>query len=310
MTALVIAEHDNASIKGATLNTVTAAAACGGDVHVLVAGHNAAGAAQAAAQIAGVAKVIHADAAGLDHGLAENVAAQVVALAASYSHILFPATAAGKNVAPRVAALLDVAQISDATKVISADTFERPIYAGNAIATVQSTDQIKVITVRTTGFDPAAASGGSAAVESASAVADSGKSRFLGSEIAKSDRPELTAAKIIVSGGRALGSSEKFNEVITPLADKLGAAIGASRAAVDAGYAPNDLQVGQTGKIVAPQLYIAAGISGAIQHLAGMKDSKVIVAINKDPEAPIFSVADYGLEADLFEAVPQLVKAL
>lgn len=310
MTALVIAEHDNASIKGATLNTVTAAAACGGDVHVLVAGHNAAGAVQAAAQIAGVAKVIHADAAGLDHGLAENVAAQVVALAASYSHILFPATAAGKNVAPRVAALLDVAQISDATKVISADTFERPIYAGNAIATVQSTDKIKVITVRTTGFDPAAASGGSAAVESASAVADSGKSRFLGSEIAKSDRPELTAAKIIVSGGRALGSSEKFNEVITPLADKLGAAIGASRAAVDAGYAPNDLQVGQTGKIVAPQLYIAAGISGAIQHLAGMKDSKVIVAINKDPEAPIFSVADYGLEADLFEAVPALVKAL
>jgi electron transfer flavoprotein alpha subunit len=310
MTALVIAEHDNASIKGATLNTVTAAAACGGDVHVLVAGHNAAGAAQAAAQIAGVSKVIHADAAGLDHGLAENVAAQVVALAASYSHILFPATAAGKNVAPRVAALLDVAQISDATKVISADTFERPIYAGNAIATVQSTDKIKVITVRTTGFDPAAASGGSAAVETVSAVADSGKSSFLGSEIAKSDRPELTAAKIIVSGGRALGSSEKFNEVITPLADKLGAAIGASRAAVDAGYAPNDLQVGQTGKIVAPQLYIAAGISGAIQHLAGMKDSKVIVAINKDPEAPIFSVADYGLEADLFEAVPALVKAL
>jgi len=310
MSVLVIAEHDNTGVKGATLNTVTAAAACGGEVHVLIAGHNAAGAAQAAAQIAGVVKVIHADAAGLDHGLAENVAAQVVALAASYSHILFPATAAGKNVAPRVAALLDVAQISDATKVISADTFERPIYAGNAIATVQSTDKIKVITVRTTGFDPAAASGGSAAVETASAVADSGKSSFLGSEIAKSDRPELTAAKIIVSGGRALGSSEKFNEVITPLADKLGAAIGASRAAVDAGYAPNDLQVGQTGKIVAPQLYIAAGISGAIQHLAGMKDSKVIVAINKDPEAPIFSVADYGLEADLFEAVPALVKAL
>jgi electron transfer flavoprotein alpha subunit len=310
MSALVIAEHDNASIKGATLNTVTAAAACGGEVHVLIAGHNAAAAAQAAAQIAGVAKVIHADAAGLDHGLAENVAAQVVALAGSYSHILFPATAAGKNVAPRVAALLDVAQISDATKVISADTFERPIYAGNAIATVQSSDKTKVITVRTTGFDPAAASGGSAAVETTSAVADSGKSSFLGSEIAQNDRPELTAAKIIVSGGRALGSSEKFNEVITPLADKLGAAIGASRAAVDAGYAPNDLQVGQTGKIVAPQLYIAAGISGAIQHLAGMKDSKVIVAINKDPEAPIFSVADYGLEADLFEAVPALVKAL
>lgn len=310
MTALVIAEHDNASIKGATLNTVTAAAQCGGDVHVLVAGHNAAEAAKAAAQIAGVAKVIHAEAAGFEHGLAENVAAQVVALAPAYSHLLFPATASGKNVAPRVAALLDAAQLSDVTKVISADTFERPIYAGNAIATVQATDEKKVITVRTTGFDPAAASGGSAAVETAAAVADSGQSQFLGSEIAKSDRPELTAAKIIVSGGRALGSSEKFNEVITPLADKLGAAIGASRAAVDAGYAPNDLQVGQTGKIVAPQLYIAAGISGAIQHLAGMKDSKVIVAINKDPEAPIFSVADYGLEADLFEAVPALVKAL
>jgi electron transfer flavoprotein alpha subunit len=309
MTALVIAEHDNASIKGATLNTVTAAAQCGGDVHVLVAGHNAGDAAKAASQIAGVAKVIHADADGFAHGLAENVAAQVIALAGSYSHILFPATASGKNVAPRVAALLDVAQLSDVTKVLSADTFERPIYAGNAIATVQSTDKTKVVTVRTTGFDPAAASGGSAAVESASAVADSGKSKFVGAEIAKSDRPELTAAKIIVSGGRALGSSEKFNEVITPLADKLGAAIGASRAAVDAGYAPNDLQVGQTGKIVAPQLYIAAGISGAIQHLAGMKDSKVIVAINKDPEAPIFSVADYGLEADLFEAVPELVKA-
>ncbi|RFP75475.1 electron transfer flavoprotein subunit alpha/FixB family protein, partial [Hydrogenophaga borbori] len=283
MTALVIAEHDNASIKGATLNTVTAAAQCGGDVHVLVAGHNAGEAAKAAAQIAGVAKVIHADAAGFEHGLAENVAAQVVALAGSYSHILFPATAAGKNVAPRVAALLDAAQLSDITKVVSPDTFERPIYAGNAIATVQATDEKKVITVRTTGFDAAAATGGSAAVETANAVADSGKSQFLGAEIAKSDRPELTAAKIIVSGGRALGSSEKFNEVITPLADKLGAAIGASRAAVDAGYAPNDLQVGQTGKIVAPQLYIAAGISGAIQHLAGMKDSKVIVAINKDP---------------------------
>ena len=310
MTSLVIAEHDNASIKGATLNTVTAAAACGGDVHILVAGHNAGAAAQAAAQIAGVAKVIHADAAGLEHGLAENVAAQVLAIASNYSHILFPATAGGKNVAPRVAAKLDVAQISDITKVVSADTFERPIYAGNAIATVQSSDSVKVITVRTTGFDAAAATGGSAAVETAAATADNGKSSFIGSEIAKSDRPELTAAKIIVSGGRALGSTEKFNEVITPLADKLGAAIGASRAAVDAGYAPNDLQVGQTGKIVAPQLYIAAGISGAIQHLAGMKDSKVIVAINKDPEAPIFSVADYGLEADLFTAVPELVKAL
>jgi electron transfer flavoprotein alpha subunit len=310
MTSLVIAEHDNATIKGATLNTVTAALACGGDVHVLIAGHNAAAAAQAAASIAGVAKVIHAEAPGLEHGLAENVAAQVLAIAQNYSHILFPATASGKNVAPRVAAKLDVAQISDITKVIAADTFERPIYAGNAIATVQSADSVKVITVRTTGFDAAAATGGSAAVETTAATADNGKSRFMGSEIAKSDRPELTAAKIIVSGGRALGSKEKFDEVMTPLADKLGAALGASRAAVDAGYAPNDWQVGQTGKIVAPQLYIAAGISGAIQHLAGMKDSKVIVAINKDPEAPIFSVADYGLEADLFTAVPELVKAL
>jgi len=308
MTSLVIAEHDNASIKGATLNTVTAAAACGGEVHVLVAGHNAGAAAAAAAQIVGVAKVIHADSEAFAHGLAENVAAQVLAMAGNYSHILFPATAAGKNVAPRVAAKLDVAQISDITQVISADTFERPIYAGNAMATVQSSDATKVITVRTTGFDAAAASGGAAAVESAAAQADSGKSSFKGSEIAKNDRPELTAAKIIVSGGRALGSSEKFNEVMTPLADKLGAAIGASRAAVDAGYAANDLQVGQTGKIVAPQLYVACGISGAIQHLAGMKDSKVIVAINKDPEAPIFSVADFGLEADLFAAVPELVQ--
>ena len=309
MTALVVAEHHHTAVKGATLNTVTAAA-CGGEVHVLIAGHNAAEAAKAASQIAGVAKVIHAEAAGFEHGLAENVAAQVVALAGDYSHILFPATASGKNIAPRVAALLDVAQLSDITKVVSADTFERPIYAGNAIATVQSADKVKVITVRTTGFDPAAATGGSAAVETATAVADSGKSSFLSAEIAKNDRPELTAAKIIVSGGRALGSSEKFTEVITPLADKLGAAIGASRAAVDAGYAPNDLQVGQTGKIVAPQLYIAAGISGAIQHLAGMKDSKVIVAINKDPEAPIFSVADYGLEADLFAAVPELAQTV
>ncbi len=310
MTALVIAEHDNATIRPATLNTVTAAAQCGGDVHVLVAGLNAGAAAQAASQIAGVAKVIHVDAAHFEHGLAENMAAQVLALASSYSHILFPATASGKNIAPRVAATLDVGQISDITKVDAVDTFERPIYAGNAIAIVQSLDAIKVITVRTTGFDAAAASGGSAAVEVVAGVADSGKSVFVGSEIAKSDRPELTAAKIIVSGGRALGSAEKFDEVMTPLADKLGAALGASRAAVDAGYAPNDWQVGQTGKIVAPQLYIAAGISGAIQHLAGMKDSKVIVAINKDPEAPIFSVADYGLEADLFAAVPELVAAL
>jgi len=310
MTALVIAEHDNASIKAATLNTVTAALQCGGDVHVLVAGANAGAAAAAAAQIAGVTKVLHADSDALAHGLAENVTAQVLAVAASYSHLLFPATASGKNIAPRVAAKLDVGQISDVTKVDSPDTFERPIYAGNAIATVQSTEAIKVITVRTTGFDAAAATGGSAAVESVAAVAANVNAAFVGSEIAKNDRPELTAAKIIVSGGRALGSSEKFMDVMTPLADKLGAAMGASRAAVDAGYAPNDWQVGQTGKIVAPQLYIACGISGAIQHLAGMKDSKVIVAINKDPEAPIFAVADYGLEADLFVAVPELTAAL
>ena len=311
MTVLVIAEHDNASLKGATLNTVTAALACGGDVHVLVAGHNAGAAAAAAAHIAGVAKVLHADGAALADGLAGNVAAQVLTLAPSYSHILFAATAAGKNVAPRVAAKLDVAQISEISKVISADTFERPIYAGNAIATVQSADAVKVITVRSTGFDAAALAGqASAVIESVAAVADAERSSFVGREVTKNDRPELTAAKIIVSGGRALGSKEQFDAVMTPLADKLGAAIGASRAAVDAGYAPNDLQVGQTGKIVAPQLYIACGISGAIQHLAGMKDSKVIVAINKDPEAPIFSVADYGLEADLFAAVPELVQAL
>ncbi|MCK6401320.1 MAG: electron transfer flavoprotein subunit alpha/FixB family protein [Sphaerotilus natans subsp. sulfidivorans] len=309
MTALVIAEHDHGALKGATLNTVAAAAQLG-EVHVLVAGANAAGAAQAAAQIAGVSKVLLADGASLAEQLAENVAAQVLAVASGYSHLLFPATAHGKNVAPRVAALLDVAQVSDITKVVSADTFERPIYAGNAIATVQSTDATKVLTVRTTGFDPAAASGGSATVETVVAVADGGTSRFVGAEIARSDRPELTAAKIIVSGGRALGSSEKFTEVLTPLADKLGAALGASRAAVDAGYAPNDWQVGQTGKIVAPQLYVACGISGAIQHLAGMKDSKVIVAINKDPEAPIFSVADFSLEADLFTVVPELTGML
>ena len=310
MRALVIADHDHQTIKGSTLNTVTAALACAQEVHVLVAGHNAGAAAAAAAQIAGVGKVLHADEAGFAHGLAENIAAQVLALAAGYTHILFPATAGGKNVAPRVAAKLDVGQVSDITRVDSPDTFERPIYAGNAMATVQATDAVKVITVRTTGFDPAASQGGSATVEVVSALADGGKSRYVGSEIAKNDRPELTAAKIIVSGGRALGSSEKFAEVITPLADKLGAAMGASRAAVDAGYAPNDWQVGQTGKIVAPQLYVACGISGAIQHLAGMKDSKVIVAINKDPEAPIFSVADYGLEADLFVAVPELVSQL
>ena len=310
MTSLVIAEHDNATIKGATLNTVTAALQCGGEVHILVAGANASAAAAAAAQISGVAKVIHADGEQHAHGLAENTAAQVLAIAASYSHILFPATAAGKNIAPRVAAKLDVGQISDVTKIDSPDTFERPIYAGNAIATVQSLDATKVITVRTTGFDPAAASAGTATIETTAATADSGQSSFLGAEIAKNDRPELTAAKIIVSGGRALGSAEKFSEVMTPLADKLNAGMGASRAAVDAGYAPNDWQVGQTGKIVAPQLYIAVGISGAIQHLAGMKDSKVIVAINKDEEAPIFSVADYGLVADLFAAVPELTATL
>ena len=310
MTALVIAEHDNATLKASTLNTVTAAAQCGGEVHVLVAGAGAASAAQAAAAIAGVSKVLHADSPALAHGLAECLAAQVVALSGGYSHLLFPATASGKNTAPRVAALLDVAQISDATKILSPDTFERPIYAGNAIATVQSADTVKVITVRTTGFDAAPAAGGSAPIESVTAVADTGVSVFMRSEIAKLDRPELTSAKIIVSGGRALGSSDKFGEVLTPLADKLGAALGASRAAVDAGYAPNDWQVGQTGKIVAPQLYVACGISGAIQHLAGMKDSKVIVAINKDAEAPIFSVADYGLEADLFAAVPELVASL
>ena len=316
MTVLVIAEHDNASIKGATLNTVTAAIACGaGDVHVLVAGHNAGPAAQAAANIAGVAKVIHADSDAHAHALAENLAAQVLAIhhsaSGNYSHILFAATAAGKNASPRVAAKLDVAQISEISKVVSSDTFERPIYAGNAIATVQSTDATKVITVRATGFNAAPLSPqATAAIETVATVADSGKTAYKGSEIAKNDRPELTAAKIIVSGGRALGSAEKFDEVMTPLAEKLGAAIGASRAAVDAGYAANNLQVGQTGKIVAPQLYVACGISGAIQHLAGMKDSKVIVAINKDPEAPIFSVADYGLEADLFAAVPELVKVL
>ncbi len=310
MSSLVIAEHDNSSIKPSTLNTITAAAQCGGDVHVLVAGHNAAAAAAAAAQIVGVAKVIHVDGEGFAHGLAENVGAQVVAMAGAYSHLLFPATAFGKNIAPRVAAKLDVAQVSDITKVDSPDTFERPIYAGNAIATVQSTDAIKVITVRTTGFDAAASSGGNASVDTPAAAGASADVHFLGSEIARNDRPELTAAKIIVSGGRALGSNEKFMEIMTPLADKLGAAMGASRAAVDAGYAPNDWQVGQTGKIVAPQLYVACGISGAIQHLAGMKDSKVIVAINKDPEAPIFSVADYGLEADLFTAVPELINSL
>ena len=310
MANLVIAEHDHGSLKAATLNVIAAAAAIGGDVHVLVAGHNAAAAAAAAAQVAGVSKVLHADGAAHANLLPENAAAQVVAVAGGYSHILAPATAYGKSVAPRVAALLDKAQISDIIKVVDADTFVRPIYAGNAYATVKSSDSVKVITVRGTAFAAAATSGGAGAVETVAAVADSGVASFVSAEITKSERPELTAAKIIVSGGRGLGSGEKYREVLTPLADKLNAAMGASRAAVDAGFVPNDYQVGQTGKIVAPELYVAVGISGAIQHLAGMKDSKVIVAINKDPDAPIFSVADYGLVADLFEAVPQLTSQL
>lgn len=309
MTNLVIAEHDNGQLKAATLSAVAAAAAIGGDTHILIAGAGVQAAAEQAAKVAGVAKVIVADGAALEYGLAENVAAQVLEIAGNYSHILFPATAAGKNVAPRVAAKLDVAQISDIIAVESPDTFQRPIYAGNAIATVQSSDTVKVITVRTTAFDAAAAEGGSAAIETVGAVSDSGQSSFVGREFAKSDRPELAGATVVVSGGRGLGSAENF-KVLDQLADKLGAALGASRAAVDAGYAPNDWQVGQTGKIVAPQLYVAVGISGAIQHLAGMKDSKVIVAINKDAEAPIFGVADYGLVADLFTAVPELANAL
>jgi electron transfer flavoprotein alpha subunit len=308
MAALVIAEHDNGSLKASTAHTITAAARCSDEIHVLIAGQACDAAAAAAAQLAGVSKVLVAEGEQFANGLAENVAEQALALAASYTHILAPATAYGKNILPRVAARLDVGQISEITKVESPDTFERPIYAGNAIATVQSVDAIKVITVRATGFD-AAGTGGNAAIEKISAVADSGTSSFVSRELAKSDRPELTAAKVIVSGGRGMGSAENF-AILEPLADKLGAAMGASRAAVDAGYVPNDWQVGQTGKIVAPQLYIAVGISGAIQHLAGMKDSKTIVAINKDPEAPIFSVADYGLVGDLFEAVPTLVKEL
>ncbi|CAE6871529.1 Electron transfer flavoprotein subunit alpha [Paraburkholderia aspalathi] len=303
---LVIAEHDSASIKAATLNTIAAAQKIGGDIHVLVAGHNAQAAADAAAKIAGVSKVLLADAAQLEAGLAENIQATVMNIAKDYAHILAPVTAYGKNIAPRIAAKLDVAQISDITAVDSADTFERPIYAGNAIATVQSADPIKVITVRTTGFDPVAAEGGSATVEKIEAAADTGLSQFVNREVTKLDRPELTSAKIIVSGGRGLGNGENYTKVLEPLADKLNAALGASRAAVDAGFVPNDYQVGQTGKIVAPQLYVAVGISGEIQHLAGMKDSKVIVAINKDPEAPIFSVADYGLVGDLFTVVPEL----
>ena len=310
MAALVIAEHDNLSVKPATLNTVAAALQCSPEVDILIAGSAVDAAVAAATQIAGVRKVIQIDAASLADQMAEPLAAQILNVAGAYSHLLAPSTANGKNVMPRVAAKLDVAQLSDITKVVSPDTFERPIYAGNAIATVQSSDPVKVITVRTTGFDPVASTGGSAAVEKVAAADSKAQSSFVGRELTKSDRPELTAAKIIVSGGRGLGSGEKYQEIIAPLADKLGAALGASRAAVDAGYVPNDYQVGQTGKIVAPQLYVAVGISGAIQHLAGMKDSKVIVAINKDPEAPIFSVADYGLVADLNTAVPELISAI
>ncbi|HAO33617.1 MAG TPA: electron transfer flavoprotein subunit alpha [Candidatus Competibacteraceae bacterium] len=309
MSILVIAEHDNAALKAATLNTVTAASQLGGDIAVLVAGHNCGAVAQAAAKVAGVKKVLHADAPHYANQLAENVAALVVGLAGGYSHILAPATAAGKNVLPRVAALLDVAQISDIIKVESPDTFVRPIYAGNVLATVQSKDPIKVITARGTAFPAAAAEGGSAAVETVAATADAGVSSFVGQQLTKSDRPELTAARIIVSGGRGMGNGENF-KLLEAVADKLGAAVGASRAAVDAGFVPNDYQVGQTGKVVAPELYIAVGISGAIQHLAGMKDSKVIAAINKDEEAPIFQVADYGLVADLFAAMPEMAQEL
>lgn len=310
MAALVIAEHDNVSLKAATLHTVTAALAVADEIDVLIAGGAPAGAAHAAAQIMGVRKVRVADAPYFADGLAEAIAEQAVALAPSYTHLLFPATAYGRNIAPRVAARLDVAQISDIIAVVSANVFARPIYAGNAIATVEATDAIKVLTVRATGFDAASSTGGHATTEAVVAVPDFGKSWFVSREIAKSDRPELTAAKIIVSGGRGVGSAENYHKVLEPLADRLGAALGASRAAVDAGFVPNDYQVGQTGKIVAPELYIAVGISGAIQHLAGMKDSKVIVAINKDPEAPIFGVADYGLVGDLNEVVPELVRAL
>jgi len=309
MSILVIADHDNQTIKGGTLNTVAAAAQIGGDIVVLVAGSGCAKAAEAAAQIAGVKKVMMADAPQYKDELAENLAALVVSMAPGYGHILLPATSVGKNVGPRIAALLDVAQISEIIAVKSPDTFVRPIYAGTALATVQSKDALKVITVRTTGFDAVAATGGSAAVEAVAAAADAGLSSLVKRELVKSERPELTAAKVIVSGGRGMGSAENF-KILEPLADKLGAAMGASRAAVDAGFVPNDWQVGQTGKIVAPELYIAIGISGAIQHMAGMKDSRVIVAINKDEEAPIFQVADYGIVGDLFQVVPELVKEL
>ncbi|MGZ2407621.1 electron transfer flavoprotein subunit alpha/FixB family protein [Rhizobium ruizarguesonis] len=309
MTILLLADHDNASLSDQTAKALTAATKIGGDIHILVAGKAAKPAADAAAKLAGVSKVLLAESDELANNLAEPLADLIVSLAGAYDTILSAATSVGKNVLPRVAALLDVAQVSEIIEVISSDTFKRPIYAGNAIQTVQATDAKKVITVRTASF-AAAPEGGSAAVEAIPAVSDPGLSTFVGDALSASDRPELTSAKIIISGGRALGSAEKFREVILPVADKLGAAIGASRAAVDAGYAPNDWQVGQTGKVVAPQLYIACGISGAIQHLAGMKDSKVIVAINKDEEAPIFQVADYGLVADLFDALPELEKAL
>ncbi len=309
MTILVIAEHDHGTLKIATLNTVAAAQKIGGEIHVLVAGHNADGAAKAASQIAGVAKILNAEAPQLGEFLAENVAALVVSIAKNYTHILAPATSNGKDVTPRIAALLDVQQISEIIVVESPETFVRPIYAGNALATVKSKDAIKVITVRTTGFDAVAATGGSAPIEQVTPPADSGLSSFISREVSKSERPELTAAKIVVSGGRGMGSGENF-KILEPLADKLNAAMGASRAAVDAGFVPNDWQVGQTGKIVAPELYVAVGISGAIQHLAGMKDSRVIVAINKDEEAPIFQVADYGVVGDLFKIVPELVEEL
>ena len=309
MTILVFAEHDNKTVRKATLNAVTAAQRIGGDIHVLVAGHNCGDAARAAAQIAGVAKVLHSDAAQLDDEIAENVAALIVSIAKSYTHVLAPATSNGKNVMPRAAALLDAQQVSDIIAVEAPDTFVRPIYAGNALATVKSGDPIKVITVRTTAFDAAAATGGNAPVETVAPPADSGLSRFVGREEAKSERPELTSARVVVSGGRGMGSGENF-KILEPLADKLNAAMGASRAAVDAGFVPNDWQVGQTGKIVAPELYIAVGISGAIQHLAGMNDSRVIVAINKDEEAPIFQVADYGLVGDLFKLVPEVIEEL
>jgi electron transfer flavoprotein alpha subunit len=309
MSVLVLAEHDNAALKPSTLNTVAAAAKIGGDVAVLVAGAVCEAAAKAAAAVAGVARVLRADAPQYKDGLAENLAALVVALAPGYTHVLAPATSFGKNVMPRIAALLDVAQISDIVAVVSPDTFVRPIYAGNALATIHSRDKIKIITVRTTGFDAAAAGGGAAVIESAQAVADTGMSSLVGRALTKTERPELTSARAIVSGGRGMGSGDNF-KLLEPLADKLHAAMGASRAAVDAGFVPNDWQVGQTGKIVAPDLYVAVGISGAIQHLAGMKDSRVIVAINKDEEAPIFQVADYGIVGDLFQIVPEIVKEL